>query len=126
MSSIYDDGNSLSRADIIPLAFMRGLLENAGADIDPLRIIRRIRDGLEVPGLKDALIKILQASNLQLSLLQGCQKILSGDTSSFASQLQRSQTNGAFATGTSLSCGLPRAVVHRRLTCIRFQAIPAV
>lgn len=78
---------------------MRGLLENAGADIDPLRIIRRIKDGLEVPGLKDALIKILQASNLQVSLLEGCQKILSGDTSSYASQLQRSQTNGAFASG---------------------------
>lgn len=83
-------------------AFMRGLLENAGADINPLRIIRRIKDDLEVPGLKDALVKILQASNLQVSLLEGCQKILAGDTSSYASQFQRSQTNGAFATGRSL------------------------
>lgn len=81
---------------------MRGLLENAGADINPLRIIRRIKDDLEVPGLKDALVKILQASNLQVSLLEGCQKILAGDTSSYASQFQRSQTNGAFATGRSL------------------------
>jgi hypothetical protein len=83
-------------------AFMRGLLENAGADINPLRIIRRIKDDLEVPRLKDALVKILQASNLQVSLLEGCQKILAGDISSYASHLQRSQTNGAFATGRSM------------------------
>jgi len=46
--------------------FIRGLLENVGAEINPLRLIRRIKDGLEIPGLKDALIKILQASNLQV------------------------------------------------------------
>jgi hypothetical protein len=80
-------------------AFIRGLLENAGADINPLRIIRRIKDDLEVPGLKDALIKILQASNLQVSLLEGCQRILSGDTSAYATELQHGQSRGAFATG---------------------------
>lgn len=80
-------------------AFIRGLLENAGADINPLRIIRRIKDDLQVPGLKDALVKILQASNLQVSLLEGCQRILSGDTSAFAKQLQSGQSQGAFATG---------------------------
>jgi hypothetical protein len=82
-------------------AFIRGLLENAGADINPLPIIRRIKDDLQVPGLKDALVKILQASNLQVSLLEGCQRILSGDTSTFAKQLQTGQSQGAFATGES-------------------------
>lgn len=48
--------------------FIRALLEHVGAEINPIRLIRRIRDGLEIPGLKPALVKILQASNLQVSL----------------------------------------------------------
>lgn len=64
--------------------------------------MRRIRDGLEIPGLKEALIKILQASNLQVSLLEGCQRILSSDASAFAAELQASQTKGAFASGRLL------------------------
>lgn len=48
--------------------FIRGLLEHVGAEIDPIRLIRRINDGLEIPGLKAAIIKILQASNLHVSI----------------------------------------------------------
>jgi vacuolar protein sorting-associated protein 41 len=44
--------------------FIRGLLENVGVEISPIRLIRRIRNGLEIPGLKEALIKILQVSRL--------------------------------------------------------------
>lgn len=50
-------------------AFIRGLLENVGAEIDPIRLIRRIKNGLEIPGLKLALIKILQDFNLQVAIL---------------------------------------------------------
>lgn len=46
--------------------FIRGLLENVGPQIDPQRLIRRIRNGLEIPGLKEALIKILWDFNLQV------------------------------------------------------------
>lgn len=45
--------------------FIRGLLENVGPQIDPQRLIRRIKNGLEIPGLKEALIKILGDFNLQ-------------------------------------------------------------
>lgn len=47
--------------------FIRALLENVGAEIDPIRLIRKIKNGLEIPGLKPALIKILQDFNLQVS-----------------------------------------------------------
>lgn len=46
--------------------FIRALLEHVGSDINPIRLIRRIRDGMEVPGLKQALVKILQSANLQV------------------------------------------------------------
>ena len=78
--------------------FIRGLLENVGAEINPIRLIRRIKNGLEIPGLKDALIKILQDFHLQISLLGGCQTILNGDCSDLARKLQKDQTSGFFLT----------------------------
>ncbi|KAJ8487764.1 hypothetical protein ONZ45_g14207 [Pleurotus djamor] len=81
--------------------FIRGLLENVGAEIDPIRLIRRIKNGLEIPGLKEALIKILQDFHLQISLLEGCQTILNGDSSDLAGKLHRDQTSGFFVYGLS-------------------------
>lgn len=83
------------------IAFIRGLLENVGAEIDPIRLIRRIQNGLEIPGLKEALIKILQAFNLQISLLEGCQTILEGDCATLARKLQKDQTKGFYEAGES-------------------------
>ncbi|KAG6812138.1 hypothetical protein H0H92_004137 [Tricholoma furcatifolium] len=76
--------------------FIRGLLENVGVEISPIRLIRRIKNGLEIPGLKEALIKILQDFHLQISLLEGCQTIMNGDSSDLSLQLQMNQTNGFF------------------------------
>lgn len=83
-----------------PTAFIRGLLENVGAEIDPIRLIRRIRNGLEIPRLKSALIKILHDFNLQASLLEGCQTILHGDCSGMARSLHRDQTSGFLLNGS--------------------------
>ena len=89
---------------LIGSAFIRGLLENVGAGIDPIRLIRRIKNGLEIPGLKPALIKILQDFNLQLSLLDGCKTILDGDCADLAKKFHKDQTSGFFLSGTSGSC----------------------
>lgn len=86
-----------------PSVFIRGLLENVGSDINPLRLIRRIKDGLEIPGLKPAIIKILHASNLQVSLLEGAGRILNGDAIVLGKQLDRAQTGGFYAAGQSTS-----------------------
>lgn len=75
-------------------AFIRGLLENVGAEIDPIRLIRRIRDGLHIPGLKEALCKILSDFGLQISLLEGCLEILYADVRSLSADLQSGQMQG--------------------------------
>jgi hypothetical protein len=72
--------------------FIRALLEHVGSEINPIRLIRRIRDGLEIPGLKPAVMKILQASNLQVGLLEGCQRILEGDVSALMLSLNKGQS----------------------------------
>jgi hypothetical protein len=91
---------------LVPLAFIRGLLENVGVEISPIRLIRRIKNGLEIPGLKDALIKILQDFHLQISLLEGCQTIMDGDSADLSRRLQQNQTSGFFLTSmlVKLSC----------------------
>ncbi|KAL0950416.1 hypothetical protein HGRIS_010371 [Hohenbuehelia grisea] len=91
-------------------AFIRGLLENVGAEIDPIRLIRRIKNGLEIPGLKEALIKILHDFHLQISLLEGCQTILDGDSAALATKLHRDQASGFFLTAKT-----PCPVCHRSL-----------
>ncbi|KAF8555539.1 vacuolar protein sorting-associated protein 41 [Imleria badia] len=89
--------------------FIRGLLENVGAEIDPIRLIRRIKNGLEIPGLKEALIKILHDFQLQISLLEGCQAILNCDSAALASVRQKGQNAGFFfgATAPCLLCAEP-------------------
>ncbi|KAG8903108.1 Vacuolar protein sorting-associated protein 41 [Tulasnella sp. 403] len=84
-------------------AFIRGLLENVGAEIDPIRLIRRIKNGLEIPGLKEALIKILWEFNLQVSLLEGCQTVLNSDCTTLASRLLGRQSNG-YLTNVHATC----------------------
>ncbi|EKM60081.1 uncharacterized protein PHACADRAFT_206282 [Phanerochaete carnosa HHB-10118-sp] len=88
-------------------AFIRGLLENVGAEINPIRIIRRIKNGLEIPELKGALIKILHDFNLQISLLEGCQDICNGDCADLAQRSHKNQTAGFFLSGkqTCPVCG---------------------
>jgi hypothetical protein len=96
-------------------AFIRALLEHVGAEINPIRLIRRIRDGLEIPGLKSALVKVLQASNLQVSLLEGCQHILNGDCSSLAADLQRGQVgSGRGSCESALWLLLRSSRIHMR------------
>lgn len=46
--------------------FIRGLLENVGGEVDAVRLIKRIKNGLQIDGLKDALIKILSDFTLQV------------------------------------------------------------
>ncbi|CDW96747.1 hypothetical protein, partial [Sporisorium scitamineum] len=91
-------------------AFIRGLLENVGAEIDPIRLIRRIKNGLEIPGLKAALIKILSDFTLQISLLEGCEAILSHDTKVLSDELQRSQVYASYVDNESVCASCDAAL----------------
>ncbi|CAH2283281.1 vacuolar sorting-associated 41 homolog [Pelobates cultripes] len=45
--------------------FINGLLNNIGTHVDPILLIHRIKEGMEIPNLRDSLVKILQDYNLQ-------------------------------------------------------------
>ncbi|KAJ8313760.1 hypothetical protein KUTeg_008321 [Tegillarca granosa] len=46
--------------------FVKGLLQNIGTHVDPIILINRIKLGMEIPDLRDALVKILQDYHLQI------------------------------------------------------------
>lgn len=48
-------------------AFITGLLNNIGTHVDPILLIHRIKEGMEIPNLRDSLVKILQDYNLQVN-----------------------------------------------------------
>lgn len=86
------------------VAFIRGLLENVGPEVDPIRLIRRIKNGLEIPGLKPAIIKILQDFNIQISLIEGCKTILHADCRALTLELYDSQTNASLGSIDTTMC----------------------
>ncbi|GAO48783.1 hypothetical protein G7K_2952-t1 [Saitoella complicata NRRL Y-17804] len=85
--------------------FIRGLLENAGTTLNPIVLVKRIPEGLEIPGLKASLMKVLHDHELQVSLAVGCSKILTADVSSQFKTLRYGQKRGiSFEVNTD--CGI--------------------
>jgi vacuolar protein sorting-associated protein 41 len=87
--------------------FIVGLLKNLSAHIDPLRVIERIPNGLDIPGLKSALVQIMSDCTVQLSLRNGCERILKSDTWNTLMQLIQTQRKGLLMSPDSLCsiCG---------------------
>jgi hypothetical protein len=69
--------------------FVSGLLENVGTHINPLKLIEKIPKGMEIIGLRDRLVKIINDYLLQMSLSQGCQEVLKADVITLVNRLNR-------------------------------------
>ncbi|XP_039266626.2 vacuolar protein sorting-associated protein 41 homolog isoform X1 [Styela clava] len=89
--------------------FIRDLLNNIGTHVDPVILIRRIPTGLRIPGLKDALVKILQDYSMQTSMWFQCKRILSSDVIKLNKRQHKVHTR-AFRVDEDRACdacGLP-------------------
>lgn len=75
-------------------AFINTMLNSIGTHVDPIIIIKRIQKGVEIQGLRDSLVKILQDYSLQISLREGCKKILVSDCYSLLDKLNKQQKRG--------------------------------
>lgn len=78
--------------------FIKELLFNIGTHVDPKKLIKRIPPGLKIPNLRDALVKILQDFNLQVSLHEGCKTILDKDSIGLVHKQVRTQNRGYAVT----------------------------
>lgn len=68
-------------------SFIRGLLEEVGTAIDPIKLVRRIPEGLEIEGLKDGLQKMMRGYEIQYSISEGVARVLRGEVA--AAMLER-------------------------------------
>ncbi|KAK9449971.1 uncharacterized protein V1518DRAFT_382855 [Limtongia smithiae] len=74
--------------------FIRALLEQAGTAIDPITLVKRIQEGMQIEGLKPALQRILHEYELTLSIAHGAAMILNGEVEGYSAQLRLGRAKG--------------------------------
>jgi vacuolar protein sorting-associated protein 41 len=74
--------------------FIRGLLEEVGTAIDPITLIRRIPEGLEIPGLREGLKHIMKEHEIQYSISSGVARVLRSEVAAAQNMLRMGQRKG--------------------------------
>ena len=75
-------------------SFIRGLLEEVGTAIDPIKLVRRIPEGLEIEGLKQGLQRMVKEYEIQFSISEGVARVLRGEVSAAMLERGRGQRRG--------------------------------
>lgn len=75
--------------------------------INPEILINKIKPGLEIPNLKNSLVKMLCDYSLQVSIQDGCNSILVTDYFDLHEKLTRQQQKAVFLSNDH-TCGLCR------------------
>jgi len=74
--------------------FIRGLLEEVGTAIDPIRLVRRIPEGLEIEGLREGLSRMIKEYEIQESISHGVARVLRGEVAMAQNTLRAGQRRG--------------------------------
>lgn len=71
--------------------FIRGLLAEVGTAIDPIQLVRRIPEGLEIEGLRDGIGRMVREYEIQHSISEGVAKVLRGEVAAGMDTLRAGQ-----------------------------------
>lgn len=71
--------------------FIRGLLEEVGTAINPIKLVRRIPAGLEIEGLRLSLSRMLKEYEIQHSISLGVARVLRGEVAAAMNTRGRGQ-----------------------------------
>lgn len=74
--------------------FIRGLLEEVGTAINPITLVRRIPEGLEIEGLREGLSRMIKEHEIQHSISNGVAKVLRGEVAVAQNTLRSGQRKG--------------------------------
>lgn len=74
--------------------FIRGLLEEVGTAINPITLVRRIPEGLEIEGLREGLSRMIKEYEIQHSISHGVAKVLKGEVAMAQNTLRSGQRKG--------------------------------
>eukprot|EP01130_Rhizamoeba_saxonica_P017976 TRINITY_DN8871_c0_g1_i1.p1 TRINITY_DN8871_c0_g1~~TRINITY_DN8871_c0_g1_i1.p1 ORF type:complete len:860 (+),score=172.89 TRINITY_DN8871_c0_g1_i1:30-2609(+) len=91
--------------------FVSGLLENVGTHINPLDLINKIPEGMEIIGLRDRLVKIINDYMLETSLSEGCKEILKEDCTALSNRLYTSSRKATRVEIKTTRCLICRGVL---------------
>uniref|UniRef100_V5H0C2 Vacuolar protein sorting-associated protein 41 homolog n=2 Tax=Ixodes ricinus TaxID=34613 RepID=V5H0C2_IXORI len=94
-------------------AFITTLLHKIGTHVDPILLIHRIPEQLVIPQLRDSLVKIMRDYKLQISLRDGCKKILVSDCIGLLHKLHRQQSRGISLTHDQLCPACNRRLLFK-------------
>ncbi|KAF4930161.1 Vacuolar protein sorting-associated protein 41-like protein [Colletotrichum viniferum] len=75
-------------------SFIRGLLEEVGTAINPIKLVRRIPEGLEIEGLREGLKHIMKEHEIQHSISSGVAKVLRSEVAAAQNELRQGQRKG--------------------------------
>lgn len=62
--------------DVLPTA---ELMDTIDSYVNPLLVVRQLPEGMQIPGLRDRLVRIITDFRTQTSLREGCNTILHHD-----------------------------------------------
>lgn len=74
--------------------FIRGLLEEVGTAINPITLVRRIPEGLEIDGLREGLKHMMKEHEIQYSISEGVAKVLRSEVAAAQATLRNGQRKG--------------------------------
>lgn len=74
--------------------FIRGLLEEVGTAIDPIQLVKRIPEGLEIEGLRDGIGRMVREYEIQHSISEGVARVLRGEVATGMDTLRAGQKRG--------------------------------
>jgi hypothetical protein len=74
--------------------FIRGLLEEVGTAINPITLVRKIPEGLEIPGLREGLKHIMKEHEIQYSISSGVARVLRSEVAAAQNMLRMGQRKG--------------------------------
>jgi vacuolar protein sorting-associated protein 41 len=95
--------------------FIRALLEEAGTAIDPIALIRKIPDGLEIMGLRDSLTRMVKEYELQHSIGEGVARVFRGEVTNSMRMLRAGQKKGIrFDVNLRDTVGRPKTPAKKR------------
>ncbi|KAL3270997.1 hypothetical protein HHI36_021499 [Cryptolaemus montrouzieri] len=103
--------NDLINHSVNKPEYINFLLQSIGTYVDPTMLIKKIKDDTVIPGLKNSLVKMLYQYNLQVSVQEGCKKILMSDYFNLQQKLVRVQQKG-IPVIDDIVCG----ACHRKIT----------
>lgn len=97
--------------------FIRGLLEEAGTAINPISLVRRIPEGLEIEGLRDSLSRMIREYEIQYSISEGVARVLRGEVAAAMATRGSGQRRGIlFDLARSVKSTANQNVIHTATT----------